>query len=365
MKVGLFIGSFAGGGAEKMMVNLAKGLYQKGMQPIIYVANATGPYYEDVPDEIHIHNYNAKNGVKSVIHKIRHTLKNDGLAAFISTQMHINSAVALASLGVDKRPKLIFREASIPSKIINSKVYAILYKFLYRFADHYIAISKGVKKNMAAYYDLDLKSISVVYSPVVSKNLVRLAKVDPSHPWLKSKELPTFVAMGRIIPSKDFVTLIKAISLVNKNNSCRLIIYGKIDDSLYFDKLNGLINELNLNDVIDFAGFTSNPYSAFYNADMFIQSPKFEGFGNVLVEALACGCPVVSTDCPSGPKEILKNGKYGALVEVGDYKGLAKEILNTMEKPFDSSFPTYGAHRFSVESSTSEYLKLIKSLNNH
>ena len=359
MRVGLLIGSFGGGGAERMMINLAIGLSKKNVDVTLYVVNKKGPYLKAVPKNIAIVNYNAKYGIKSIVHKIRRTLKKDNLSVFISTQEHINTIVGLASIGLIKKPKIIFREANTPSKHNKSSLLKIIYNVGYKQADLFVAISDGVKQDMIEFYNISPHNVRVIYNPVINENLQHLVLENPHHPWLLNKSVPVIVGMGRLVPQKDFYTLIKAMKHVQKYMHCRLIIYGASNSDVYMVQLKDYIDYLGLNDVIDLAGFTDNPYAVFNHADAFAQSPIYEGFGNVLVEAMASGCPVVSTDCPSGPREVLDNGKYGKLVKVRDFKGLARAIIKTLENPISKCILKERASNFSVEKSTDDYINLI------
>lgn len=333
MKVGLFFGSFAGGGAERMMVNLGKGLSNKGIDVTIYVINKTGPYLKEVPDNISIKSYDAKHGVKSIVHKIRRTLKYDGLDAFISTQMHINSAVGLASIGLKNRPKLIFREANTPSQIINSPIEGQVYKWCYSFADHYVAVSKGVKKDMIDYFSLEETKVSVIYNPVIDDTIYEKMNEEVDHPWFNDPEIPVIVGMGRFAPQKAFEDLIDAFTLVRKKRKARLVIFGKKDEgSDYFQMIREKITNSGFSEDILLPGFVDNPFKYLKNADVFVLSSKFEGLPGVLIQAMACGCPVISTDCPSGPREILEDGKYGELVDVGSVLSLCHSMLKQLNK---------------------------------
>jgi glycosyltransferase involved in cell wall biosynthesis len=149
----------------------------------------------------------------------------------------------------------------------------------------------------------------------------------PSHPWLKNKETPILLGVGRLTKAKNFPLLIKATSLVIKKTPVRLIILGEGSDQA---KINKLIKKLGLQQIISMPGFVKNPYSYMRRSSVFVLSSLWEGFGNVIVEALATSTPVVSTDCPNGPREILENGKYGTLVPIGDPYKMANAILSTI-----------------------------------
>ena len=363
MKVGLFFGSFEGGGAERMMVNLAKGLSKDGLEATIYVVNKTGPYLKEVPDNIRILSYDSKFGVKSVIHSLRKTLVYDGLDAIISTQMHINSALGLASIGLKKRPLLIFREANTPTKIVNSKFIGRLYKYFYSFADHYVAVSRGVKKDMMDYFKLEESTVTVIYNPVLDDTMYLKMNDEVEHPWFNNFDIPVIVGMGRFSPQKGFEDLVDAFEIVRKHRKTRLVIFGKKDESsAYFQMIKNKVEKSVYKEDIALLGFVDNPFKYLKKANLFVLSSKFEGLPGVLIQAMACGCPVVSTDCPSGPIEILDNGRYGSLVEVGDVNNLGRAMIDTLENPKTKIELKERAKLFSTEKASYNYIQLIRSL---
>ena len=150
--------------------------------------------------------------------------------------------------------------------------------------------------------------------------------------------------------------MIKAFSIVRKHRLTRLIILGEGEQRT---KLEALVQELGLNDDVSMPGFVDNPFAYMSKASVFVLSSLSEGFGNVLVEAMACGCPVVSTDCPGGPAEILENGKYGSLVPVGDVELLAKEIINIINFPTNEEMLSNRAMRFSLGTICDKYLEVL------
>lgn len=363
MKIGLFFGTFAGGGAERMMIRLAIGLDQKGAEVEIYVMNKTGPSLKEIPFYIKIHDYKARYGAKSVLYRIRKTLRKNDLDVLISTQVHVNTIVALASIGLKNRPKLIFREASTPSRKYTSYWRKFIYKRFYRFADRYVAVSEGVKDDMVNYYRLKTEIIDVIYNPLIDESLKIKMNERLDHPWFNEKNnVPVIVGMGRIVPVKAFDDLIKAFALVRKETDARLVILGDMNENrVHYKYLLSLINELKLEPYVDFTGYVDNPFKYLNNASLFVLSSKSEGLPGGLVQAMACGCPVVSTDCPSGPKEILEYGRYGHMVGVGSTRKMADAILLTLKKPVAKEELINRANFFSVEKSVQKYTELIES----
>lgn len=364
MKIGLFFGSFEGGGAERMMVNLAKGLAEKGIDITIYVVNSTGPYLKEVPENIPIKSFDAKYGVKSIVPKIRKVLKNDGLTAFISTQMHINSAVGIAAIGLKIKPRIIFREANTPSQIINSRIEGQIYKWCYSFADHFVAVSMGVKQDMVKYFSLAESKVSVIYNPAIDESIYDKMNEEVDHPWFIDSAIPVIIGVGRFAPQKAFEDLVDAFIFVSKQREARLVILGKKNEgSDYFKMIQKKIHDSGFKDDIALLGFVDNPFKYLKRADIFVLSSKFEGLPGVLIQAMACGCPVVSTDCPSGPREILNNGEFGKLTNIGEHVELGKAIIETLKSDPNKGKLEQRASFFSVDNSSKSYLELIQELN--
>lgn len=361
MKIGLLFGSFAGGGAERMMVNLAKGFLEEGYNPVVYVVNKSGPYKKEVPANISVVDLNASYGVKSIFFKIRNILKENELDALISTQEHVNAVVGFASIGLKIRPQIIFREANTPTQRNYSLFRKWSYKYAYMFADKYVAVSNGVKKDIIQHYGLNSKDVRTIYNPVVDESLFKLKEEQVDDLWFQEKDKhPVIVGMGRVVPQKGFEDLIEALAHVRKNIPARLMIFGNTDaDPKYFTMLKEGIKNLGLEDHVRFRGFVDNPFKFLKNASLFVLSSKYEGLPGVLIQALACGCPVVSTDCPSGPREILKNGEYGKLVEVAKPKKLARSIVDTLKEPNQLDELEKRGKFFSINNAVSSYNSII------
>ncbi len=365
LKVALLVGTLNSGGAEKMMVQLANAFYNAGVSVDLLLVNKTGPFLKEVQPGVQIHNLSAVKGVKSVIFDLRKFLRKNEVDAVISTQPHVNSILGFASFGISKRPLIIMREASTPSHKysgINS-VSTFLYKKGYRFADHYVAVSEGVKKDMMGVYNLPESKITAIHNPVIDNSIEKLSKQKTGDPWFDDPEKPIILAIGRVVPLKNHSMLIKAFARVREFKDVRLVILG--DNLLAPDHtkvLIQLIQDLHLSNHIKLPGFVPNPFSYLSRASLFVLSSDYEGLPGTLIQALACGCPVVSTDCPSGPAEILNNDRYGKLVPVGDVDAMTSSILDSLEEDYDKELLKVRANDFSAEKAGQKYLSLIEEL---
>lgn len=202
------------------------------------------------------------------------------------------------------------------------------------YANPIVANSNGVAKGISQFLRVPKERLVAIYNPLPVDRIQSLCKSRPDHPWYHDGGTPIILGAGRFQPQKDFPTLLRAFARAHSVRPCRLIILGKIVPHQR-DRYLRIAREFGVEEAVSFPGFVTNPYSFMRYSALFVLSSIHEGFANVVAEALACGCPCVSTDCPYGPSEILDNGRYGKLAPVGDHEALAKCILETLETPTD------------------------------
>ena len=247
---------------------------------------------------------------------------------------------------------------------IKNGVMLTLVKILYKRANKFVGVSTSVAQQYAEFSAIPGQNVSVVATPIVTpKLLMRVAK-EPSHPWVIEKRHPVIISMGRLAGEKDQATLIRAFGLLRKKMSARLIIFGEGAER---KNLEEIIRNLGIGKDVDLPGEVLNPFREMSQADLYVHSAKSEGFGNVLVEALACGLPVIATDCPVGPREILSNGQYGVLTPVGDEYVLAEEMyrvlnLSKLERESIVNAGKERANEFTLNHSVKSYMDIIREL---
>jgi glycosyltransferase involved in cell wall biosynthesis len=221
-----------------------------------------------------------------------------------------------------------------------------LMRRLLRDVDAIAAASRGVGADVASLAGPAADRVRVIYNPGYRAEVASLASEPSKHAWLDAPGPPVVLAAGKLKPQKDFPTLLRAFAALRRERPVRLVVLGEGSDR---DALVALAKELGVAADVDFAGFVRNPYAFYARASVFALSSAWEGFGNVVAEALACGCPVVSTDCPSGPAEILDGGRFGRLVPVGDAAALAAALAATLDAPPDRERLRARARDFSLE----------------
>jgi len=227
---------------------------------------------------------------------------------------------------------------------------------LYRFAESVLVPSQGVREDLSRYTGLAPDKIRVVPSPGIPETLFDHTPPPPDHPWFKEREIPVILGMGELGARKDFSTLIEAFALLRASRPCRLVIVGRGKQR---ERLLTLAQRLGVGDDLDLPGFVENPYSYMAHADLFAFSSRWEGLGLVLVEALALGVNPVSTDCPSGPSEILQQGRLGRLVPVGDARAMAEAMSATLDAPLSREILQQGARPYGVGAATDAYLAAL------
>ena len=231
-----------------------------------------------------------------------------------------------------------------------------LARWLYPRAEAIVGVSDGVARDVERCFALPAGRVRTIYNPIVDATLAERAAAVCPHPWFTAGDVPVLVTVGRLHPQKDHAGLLEAVRRVREKRPVRLVIFGEGPER---DRLEALRRQLGLEQAVDLPGVTDNPYAAMSRAALFVLSSRFEGLPTVLVEALACGCPAVATDCPDGPAEILDRGRYGQLVPVGDAVGLAEAILTALDRPVDRQALRQRADVFSVECSLDGYLDAL------
>ena len=364
--LGIYMPVFINGGVERVISNLISAFIAQGMK-VDLVLNQGGQssMLKRLPPEVEIIDLKANQFFKylpKLISYLREKRPKTLLAAVHKAPEIAIIAKYLAMVStrvvVSERSNL-----SLDIKIGNplgnqmkSNLIPLAIRFLYPFADSIIAISHGVARDLATTAKLSLESIEVIYNPTISPQLSEKSQESIGHPWFAPGQSPVVLGVGRLEQQKDFPTLIHAFAKVRQMQTAKLVILGSGREE---KKLLSLVDELKLNEDVAMLGFVDNPYAYMAKSAVFVLSSAWEGFGNVIVEAMAVGTPVVSTNCPNGPEEILDNGKYGELVPVGDSQAMAEAILRVLLgeiKSVDSDW----LEQFKLETVAQKYLDVLQ-----
>jgi glycosyltransferase involved in cell wall biosynthesis len=226
----------------------------------------------------------------------------------------------------------------------------------YLAADGITAVSQGIAEDLVCSFGLPRERVTTIYNPVVTPELLAQAQAPLDHPWFAPDAPPVILGVGRLHPQKDFPTLLRAFARVRAVRVVRLVILGEGEQRA---ALQQLVAELGLTKDVALPGFVGNPFAYMARAGVFVLSSAYEGLPGVLIQALACGCPVVSTDCPSGPGEILEQGAYGPLVGVGDVAALAQAMLALLAHPPAAERLRHRAAEFSLDRAVDRYWRVL------
>ena len=360
----LFMPNVGGGGAERVMLTVARGMVDAGVKVHLILASAKGPYLADVPEGVELVDLKALRVLAALPSLVRE-LRRIRPHAALGTLPYANLVLLWAARIADPRIRVYLREANTPSQVLTGssnlkdRAEMRLSKAFYRLAEGVVAVSDGVARDVQEYLGVPKEKITTIYNPVVTPDIPGLAAQAPEHPFFKSGS-PVIVAMARLEPQKDISMLIRAFKRLKTTHSrardARLLVLGEGRER---QRLEQLIHELQLDDSVDLPGFVENPFSYISHANVFALSSRREGLPGSLIQALACGTTIVSTDCPSGPTEVLDGGRYGQLVRVGDTEAMANALARALREPANATQLRQRANVFSLDNGIRGYLNLL------
>lgn len=353
----IFLPSLAGGGAERVMTILVNQLSQRGYNVNLILACARGSYLEDVHHDIEIIDLKAA-GVTTALPDLVKYLNHSKPKTLLTAMNHCNVIASLATLLSKSKTRLVLSERlhfGAHLKQTNSlkeKIVKILMHWLYPKADKVICVSKEIEKYLISNYKINPNKVITIYNPVVDLDLINASKKQIDHNWVTKKDIRLIVTAGRLNIQKNHALLLHAFKTVLESTNARLIIFGEGELRA---ELEQTARMLEIQDNVLLPGFEKNIFAYFNKADLFVLSSDYEGLPGVVIQAMACGLPIVSTDCPSGPAEILENGKWGKLVPTGDSDALAKAMIATLNTKSTQPDVKERAGFFSVKSAIDQY----------
>lgn len=364
-RVAFFIGSFGGGGIERVTANLAHSFVKLGIQ-IDLITSPESPHLWKMPAETRIIDLKARTLYMCLPGLVKY-LRKERPDVLVAADHYQNEIALMAKLIARVPTRVIVAEHNQLSKTarnatkLKGKLAPWFARFLYPYADGIVAVSQGVAKDLSETANLPIGSIQTIYNPVITPAMLASANEPLEHEWFASDAPPVILGIGKLEPQKDFPNLIHAFAKVRQSQHARLVILGWGPDR---PQLEALVKELGLEADVDLLGYVQNPYAYIARSTVFVLSSAWEGLPTVLIEAMALGKPVVSTDCESGPSEILADGKYGFLTPVGGSEALASAILEVLSgnpKPIESMW----LDQFGLESATQKYLNILGIADNH
>lgn len=353
-----FIHDLRSGGAEKNIVRLVNGVAARGIETDLVVINKTGPYLDDLDPRVRVVEL-AQTRTAMAPFGLSRYLDARRPDALISSLTHVNIAAILGRSLARHKPRLVVTERNQftrnrPLKRGLVRLCYALVPHLYRQADVVGAVAEGVRDDLARATGLSSAEIAVLHNPVVSDELFARAGEEPHHPWLtEPRSTPVILGVGRLTRQKNFSLLIRAFAELRRRRNARLIILG--EGELRQDLLDEA-STLGVLDDVDLPGFHRNPFAHMRQADVFALSSDWEGLPTVLIEALACGVPVVATDCESGTREILRGGQFGRIVPIDDVAAMTRALEAALDRRGDTRALVDRSLAFNLDNAVSRYL---------
>lgn len=335
-KISIFLPSLVGGGAERVMVTLANAFSARGFNVDLVLAKATGAYLRDVAPSVRVVDLQAGRVLKALV-PLALYMRRERPMAMLSAMAHANVVALLACKLAQVPLRLVVSERTTISaaysvaKGLVERINFALVPMLYRAADGICTVSQAASDDLAAFCGLPLQRVETIYNPFDLVRITDKAAEPLDHSWFAAGQLPVLLAIGRLTEAKDYPTLIRAFAKLRQQRKARLVILGEGE---LRPALQALLASLSLGeDAVQMPGFVPNPYAWLARCRLFVLSSRWEGLPGVLIEAMACGVPVVSTNCLSGPDEILEGGRWGRMVPVGDVDALARAMAAMLDMP--------------------------------
>lgn len=334
-RVAVFVPSLLGGGTEQVMVTLANGMAERGIAVDMVVGCPDGPNRVRLSDKVNLVVLGNKRASRCLLPLARY-FHAVGPDAMLSAMTYANNVAIAARLIARSRARLVISErTSLSFKPVNrSEALHMWFRWLtYRFADKVVLVAKKECSEAAKKFGLPRDRVAGIYNPIITPEFERERTHPPEHPWLTDEARaggPVIVAVGRLDPVKNYPMLIDAFALLRSQRPARLIIFGEGSEH---DALSAQVKALALTDSISLPGFVQNLPKEINASDLFVLSSKVEGLPGALIQALGCGLRIVSTDCETGPREILDGGKWGTLVPLDDTAALAQAMATALATP--------------------------------
>lgn len=330
--VAFFLPALYGGGAERIVLALAGGVASRGIPVDLVLARREGPFLSEVPAPVRIVDLGSRRDLLALPALVRY-LRKDRPRVLVSG-LHTNLIALWARRLAGGSTRIIVCEHNTLSSRVGHYASDLRMRWMprligrfYPWADGIVAVSQGVADDLARETKIPRDRIRVIYNPIVTPELAAKAGAPLEHPWFGPGQPPVVLAVGRLTAQKDFPALIRAFAQARVDHAARLLILGEGEER---PALEALVGELGLQGDVELPGFVINPYPYMSKARAFVLSSRWEGLPGVLIEAMFCGTRLVATDCPSGPREILRDGRYGLLVPVGNVEALSLAISTAL-----------------------------------
>lgn len=359
-RIAIFLSTSGHSGVDRAMKHLIPALAARGYAVDLLKVRGHGPNLAEVPSGVRVIDTGAGTTYLALFALVRY-LRRERPAVLLADKDKVNRTALLARwLAGARATRLVLSSGTTISVDLQHRgaferwLQRTSMGRLYGYADQVIVTCADVADDMARYTGLARERIHPVESPVVPASLFSARPPSPEHPWFVPGGPPVIVGVGELSARKDFETLIRAFARLRAQRPCRLVIVGR---GKRLDTLRALAESLGVAADVDFPGFRTDVYAFMAHAAAFAMTSRWEGLGFVLIEALACGTPSVAVNCPSGPREILQDGRYGPLVPIGDDHALADALARLLDRRLPSETLQQAARPYEIEAATDAYLR--------
>ncbi|MBZ0168705.1 MAG: glycosyltransferase [Kofleriaceae bacterium] len=372
--IALFLSDLSGGGSKQRALTLADAFAANGYRVDIVVVRPEGQLRSKLPNRVRlvplqfwlarlsvVRNTERRQLWANIPALVRY-LRCERPDVLLATGNYVNFAAVWACRLARTGTRLVLRASNHLSQSAwnpNRKtrpLRPVFARLLYPWADAIIAVSEDVARDLARVTGIPRERIAVIPNPVVTGELEEKARSPLDHPWFRPDQPPVVLGVGRLVSQKDFPTLLRAFARLRVRRPIRLMILG---EGKVRTQLASLAQQLGISENTSFPGYMDNPYPYMVRSAVCVLSSAWEGLPGVLIEAMACGCPVVSTDCPGGAAEILQGGVYGPLVPVGDDTALAMAIESVLDSPPEREHLQKRARYYSADRAVEQYLEIL------
>lgn len=347
------------GGAERVMMDLAVEAAARGRRVDMVVVNHDRPVVTDLGPKVRIVDLNRSRVAFALPALVRYLIRSRAKAV-LATIGHTN-VLAVVAARLVPGTRVVVREANTVGEDTTGsalKRWAVrsLMWGAYKAANTIIAVSEGVAKSLIEELGVLEGRVRVILNPVITPRVLDGAREDPAHDWFAQGEPPVVLAVGRLVEQKGFDTLIRAFATLRSRQECRLVILG---EGRLRSELHALARDLGVDEDVSMPGFVANPFAYMARAELFVLSSRWEGLPNALIQAMAVGTKVVSTDCPSGPSEVTDGGRLAPLVPVDDVRAMADAMGDELAAE-STQLPTEWFERYSLQEVATSYLRILE-----
>ncbi len=365
LSVAIYMHDLSGGGVERQCLALAGALAARGLEVTLVLHRLHGELLPSLPSRLRVVDLASRRTLADIPRLARY-LRRERPDILLANIDHNNVAALLANTAARVGTQVVICQHNALTGFAEAerwtyRLIPLSYRLLAPVAGAVVAVSQGIAQELRHGIGIPDRKIRTIHNAAIGEGFDARAGEPVAHPWFDDRSAPVFVTVGRLVAQKDHETLLRALAIHQRHAPARLLVLGV---GPLRARLEALAHTLDIADSVDFLGFRENPLPYVRRADAFILASVSEGFGNVLVEAMGCGTPVIATDCPHGPAEILDHGRYGILVPPREPTALAEALAQarSLRARWPAEVLTARAAAFSDAACAARYHALFREL---